>query len=266
MDTRTIITSRGCIGNCTFCTTPYFFGKWTAKTPKQVVDEIEILIKKYHAKKIMFLDDNATVSKTRMLEICEEIKKRNLNCLFGALASLKTYDEDMFQKMYEVGFRWIHFGIESGSSRILNSMNKFFNIDITKKIITNVKKLGYRVRISLILDYPGTTAEDIEKTKKLILETMPHEIRFHYLTYRVGTPIFIKRGSNKITSQYIHQSKKEVKDRKLSFAIDKLIEELKNKNYEIITDNINWNKYNNMSKTTKIAAFTPIKYGMCWYE
>lgn len=266
MDTRTIITSRGCIGNCTFCTTPYFFGKWTAKTPKQVVDEIEILIKKYHAKKIMFLDDNATVSKTRMLEICEEIKKRNLNCLFGALASLKTYDEDMFQKMYEVGFRWIHFGIESGSSRILNSMNKFFNIDITKKIITNVKKLGYRVRISLILDYPGTTAEDIEKTKKLILETMPHEIRFHYLTYRVGTPIFIKRGSNKITSQYIHQSKKEVKDRKLSFAINKLIEELKNKNYEIITDNINWNKYNNMSKTTKIAAFTPIKYGMCWYE
>lgn len=95
---------------------------------------------------------------------------------------------------------------------------------------------------------------------------MPHEIRFHYLTYRVGTPIFIKRGSNKITSQYIHQSKKEVKDRKLSFAINKLIEELKNKNYEIITDNINWNKYNNMSKTTKIAAFTPIKYGMCWYE
>lgn len=266
MDTRTMITSRGCIGNCAFCATPYFFGKWTAKTPKQVVDEIELLTKKYHAKKIMFLDDNATVSKKRMIEICEEIKRRNLKCLFGALASLKTYDEEMFQTMYEVGFRWVHFGIESGSSRILNSMNKFFDVDITKKIITKVKELGYRVRVSLILDYPTSTKEDIEKTKNLILETMPHEIRLHYLTYRVGTPIFLQKKTKEITSQYIHRKTKEIKDKDLMSAINNLVEELKNKDYEIITDDIDWNKYNDMPKDTKIAAFTPIKYGVCWYE
>ena len=168
--------------------------------------------------------------------------------------------------MYEVGFRWVHFGIESGSRRILNSMNKFFDIDITKKIITRIKELGYRVRVSLILDYPTTTKEDIEQTKNLILETMPHEIRLHYLTYRVGTPIFLQKKTKEITSQYIHQKTKEIKDKDLMSTINNLVEELKNKNYEIITDDIDWNKYNNMSKDTQIAAFTPIKYGVCWYE
>ena len=72
----------------------------------------------------MFLDDNATVDKSRMIKICELIKTRNIKCLFGALCSIKCYDKEMLEKMYEAGFRWIHFGLESGSQRLLKTMNK----------------------------------------------------------------------------------------------------------------------------------------------
>ena len=78
MDTRTIITSRGCIGTCKYCTTPFFFKRWSARNAKDVVDEIEMIINSYGTKKILFLDDNATVDKDRMFNICKLIKERQI--------------------------------------------------------------------------------------------------------------------------------------------------------------------------------------------
>lgn len=266
MDTRTIITSRGCIGSCKFCSTPYYFGKWSGRNALDVVDEIELLIKKYNTKKIIFLDDNALVDKERMIEICKEIKKRNIKCLFGALSSIKCYDIELLEYMYKVGFRWIHYGIETGSTRLLKLMNKDMNIDYIKKVIEETKNIGYRIRTSFILDYPTTTKEDIIKTKELILSIKPHELRLHYLAYRVGTPIF-KENKNIINnSQYIHSNKPNIENKELSNEIDNLIEELKENNYNIIRNDIDWRLFENADKNTKIAAFTPIKYGMCWYE
>ena len=266
MDTRTMITSRGCIGNCTFCSTPYFFGTWNGKEEKQVVDEIEMLIKKYKTKKIMFLDDNFLVNKKRILNICEEIEKRNIKCLYGCLCSISCFDKEIIKKMYKVGFRWIHFGLETGSQRLLKLMNKEMDINEVKKIIKETKKIGYRVRTSFILDYPSTTKEDINKTKSLILELQPHEIRLHYLAYRVGTPIFEKNKNNLNENQYIHSNKASIKNNELEIEIDKLLKELKENNYNLVDKEIDWNIYNNKEKDIKIVAFTPIKYGMCWYE
>ncbi len=265
MDTRTIITSRGCNGCCKFCTTPYFFRKWNGKSARVVVKEIEVLIKKYKAKQIMFLDDNAIVNKERMLRICELIKKKNLKCLFGVLGSIKCYDRDLLKMMYSVGFRWIHFGLESGSSKILKSMNKNMDIAQVKEIIKEVKQMGYRVRTSFILDYPGTTKEDLNKTRELLGVIKPHEVRLHYLAYRYGTPI--KEEFNILNNtQYIHSNKPNVFNLKIIEEVKRLVIDLKEYGYEIITDDIDWNKYNNQDKNVKIASFVPIKYGMCWYE
>lgn len=266
MDTRTIITSRGCIGTCKFCTTPYYFGNWNSKKVEDVINEIELLIKNYHTKKIIFLDDNALVDKNRMLEICHEIKKRNIKCLFGALCSIKCYDKEVLEKMYEVGFRWIHFGIESGSPRILKLMNKEMDIEYIKRVINETKNIGYRVRTSFILDYPNSTKEDILKTKDLILSIMPDELRLHYLAYRVSTPVYDENKNVLNKSQYIHSNKPNIENIEITNEIDNLLEELKLNGYNIITNDIDWNIYEECNKDTKVAAFTPIKYGMCWYE
>ena len=266
MDTRTMITSRGCIGKCKFCTTPSFFGVWSGKDPKTVVDEIEYLIKKYNTKKILFLDDNMTVNKKRMNDICDEIEKRNIKCLFGCLSSISCYNKKLFQRMYSVGFRWVHFGIESGSIRLLKMMNKEMDIDYIKQVINEVKEMGYRVRNSFILDYPSSTKEDIIATRKLINDLKPHEIRLHYLAYRVGTPVFEENKDVKNKTQYIHSNRPNVENKELTKEIDKLINELRDNGYIIIFDDVDWSVYNSLDKDTKFASFIPVKYGMCWYE
>ena len=266
MDTRTIITSRGCVGTCKFCATPYYFGKWSGRNVTDVVNEIEMLISKYNTNKIIFLDDNATVNKKRMIEICKEIEKRNIKCLFGALCSIKCYDKELLEYMYKVGFRWIHFGIETGSERLLKLMNKDMDINYIKQVLEETKKIGYRIRTSFILDYPSSTKEDIIKTKELILSLMPHELRLHYLAYRVGTPIYNDNKDALNKTQYIHSNKPNIKNNDLTNEINNLIKELKKENYNLILNDIDWGLFENDDKDTKIVAFTPIKYGMCWYE
>ncbi len=266
MDTRTIITSRGCIGKCSFCTTPTFFGIWNGKDPKNVVDEIEYLINKYNTKKIIFLDDNMTVNKERMFNICSEIEKRHIKCLFGCLSSISCYDKVMFEKMYEVGFRWVHFGIETGSLRILKLMNKQMDLNCIKQVIKETKEIGYRVRTSFILDYPSSTKEDVIATRNLINELQPHELRLHYLAYRVGTPVFEENKDVKNKTQYIHSNHPNVENNELTEEINLLINDLKNNGYALIFDDVDWNEYNSLNKETKFASFIPIKYGMCWYE
>lgn len=266
METRTIITSRGCIGGCKFCTTPYYFRKWVGKSASEVVNEIEMLINKYNAKQIMFLDDNATVDKKRMMRICKLIRRKKIKCLFGALCSIKCYDYELLKEMYSVGFRWVHFGLESGSSKILKMMNKEMDIERVKEIINEVKEMGYRVRTSFILDYPGTTVADLKKTRKLLKEIRPHELRLHYLAYRYGTPVYDENTGVVNKTQYIHGNKPNIENKDLEHEIELLLKDLKKMGYEIITDNTDWMKYNKKSKDTKVAAFVPIKYGMCWYE
>lgn len=266
METRTIITSRGCVGRCKFCTTPYFFRKWCGKSASIVVKEIEILVNKYNAKQIIFLDDNATVDKKRMMMICKLIRKKKIKCLFGALCSIKCYDAELLKEMYSVGFRWVHFGLESGSSKILKSMNKEMDVERVKEIINEVKDMGYRVRTSFILDYPGTTVNDLKKTRKLLKEIRPHELRLHYLAYRYGTPVYDENTGVVNKTQYIHGNKPNIENKDLEHEVELLLKDLKKMEYEIITENVDWMKYNNQGKDTKVAAFVPIKYGMCWYE
>lgn len=264
METRTMVTSRGCNGICSYCTTPFYFGSWQGKDYITVIDEIEMLIKDYNAKQIMFLDDNACVSKSRMINICKEIKKRNIKVLLGALCSIKCYDKEMFQLMYDAGFRWVHFGIETGSDRLLKAMHKEMDYVYIKQVINEVKNMGYRVRNSFILDYPSSTKEDIKTTKELILELQPDELRLHYLAYRVGTPVFNSNKEISSKSQYIHSNKPNIKNKELEDEIKNLLTSLSENNYQIVTENINWNIFNN--NNSKIASFIPIKYGINWYE
>ena len=114
--------------------------------------------------------------------------------------------------------------------------------------------------------YPQLTKEDLQTTKDLILELNPHELRLHYLAYRVGTPIYNENKDISNGSQYIHSNKPNIKNNEITTEVNNIIESLQKDNYHLITEETDWNKYTDLPKNTKIAAFTPIKYGMCWYE
>lgn len=273
IDVRSILTSRGCNNQCDFCPTYHYWGKWRGKSAEQVVTEIEDLIQKYHTKKIIFLDDNATVSKHRMQEISNLLLQKNIEIRLGCLSSINAYDKETFELMYQAGFRWVHFGIESGSQKVLDNNHKNVKIEEAKNIIKEVKQMGYRVRASFIFDLPSTTKEDMKRTIEFILETQPDEIRGHFLTLRLGTTLYQTQAKGKkIPPQYIHSDKPLLENQEYSKSellqdVNQLISNLKEKDYKIIREAKDWQdleKLRNKNGTIKFLSFCPSKYGIDW--
>ena len=166
--------SRGCPYRCSFCINAVTGNqKYRKKSAKKVLDEIEILIKKYNANFISFVDDNFFVDIKRVEEICKGIIKRKLNINWFAECRANYFkknfvDEKFLKLAKKSGLKIITIGAESGSERILKIMKK----DVTvNEIITSGKMLNKHKIIpvySFILGIPEEKKEDVLKTVKLI--------------------------------------------------------------------------------------------------
>ncbi len=208
-----------------------------------------------------------------MKQISNIILEKNINVKLGCLASINTYDKETFELMYKAGFRWIHFGIETGSQKILEANNKNFDIENAKNIIKEVKEIGFRVRTSFIFDLPATKHEDMQKTINFILETEPDEVRGHFLSLRLGTTIYNNLSKkNKIPTQYIHSNKpllenEDYTNNELLQDVDSLVNQLEKRDYKIVRNVKEWQnleKLRNKEGKIKFLSFCPSRYGIDW--
>lgn len=265
IDVASILTSRGCINNCKFCPVKNYWGNWQGKSAKLVVKEIEHLCNLGY-KKIIFLDDNASCDSKRLEEISKEIIAKKIDVQLGLLASINTYSKEIFKLMYLAGFRWVHFGIESGSQEVLKNINKSFDVEKAKQIILELKQIGYRVRTSIIFDLNPVTEENLNKTINFLKDAKPQEIRLHYLVNRLGASMGENRKGN---VQYIHNSSvvnKQDKDLQLlESKKNELLKWLKSQGYIVVKNAEKWKKLAKQNcADLKFISFCPSRYGLGW--
>lgn len=273
IDVRSMLSSRGCFGKCSFCPTTDYWGNWRGRSPENVVDEIEYLVQGLGAQKVLLLDDNATVSKDRMKQISQGIIDRGIETTLGCLGTAQTYDKEAVEQMQKVGFRWIHYGGESGNYDVLQANGKNVSPEQIRKAITETKDAGLRVRTSWIFDLPGTDERALQDTVDLILDTEPQEIRAHYLALRAGTELYSRafRGES-VPSQYIHGNQPRLglsgyDHERIVNTIGQLTTELKNRGYLVINDLSAWRDVDNLKQQDpqlRFISFCPSRYGMGW--
>lgn len=273
IDVRTILSSRGCNLKCTFCHVPGFWGNWKGKSPESVVDEILYLQNNFNAKKILFLDDNAMAQPQRMKEISELLIREKSQVALGCLGTIVSFKQDVMEKMFEAGFRWIHYGAESGDASVLASMNKKTNPERMLEVLKKTQNIGFRVRTSWILDMPDLTEEAVLKTEKMILENPTDEIRLHFLTLRLGSFLYEKFHID--TRQFIHNSKQNINisginSQIIEGSLSRIITSLKSQGYVLVTnpeDFIDIDKLRLQSPQLKVVSLCPLRYGLGWkYE
>ena len=120
-----IITSRGCPANCIFCSTSSYWGqKVRMNSVDRVLQELEFLISEYGVSKILFHDDTFNLGIKRVMDICNEIISRKLNITWGAQCRVHPVSQEMIDKMVEAGCRHICWGVETGSTKMLEKINK----------------------------------------------------------------------------------------------------------------------------------------------
>jgi len=188
-----IIASRGCPFKCIFCAWPqltYGGRNYRTRRINDVVDEMEFLIKKMGFKSIYFDDDTFNIGKDRMLELCNEIIKRNIRVPWAVMARPDLMDEDVLNAMKTAGMWAIKYGVESGSQKILDNSKKQLNLQLAKKNIILTKKLGIRTHLTFTFGLPGETLETIKQTEKLLYKLDPFSAQFSIATPFPGTEFY----------------------------------------------------------------------------
>lgn len=186
-----MITSRGCVFACNYCSSSHLMGRmFRARSPKNVVDEIEELVYKYNVDTIEFIDDIFTLNKKRALEIAKEIRSRKLDINFVASSRVDTIDRELLIELKRAGLSTMYYGVESGSERILKLMNKRITLSQVEKAINETKNVGVNTLASFILGYPGETIDDMITTIKFSIKLDPDYAQFSILTPYPGTPIY----------------------------------------------------------------------------
>lgn len=173
-----IMTSRGCPHRCVFCSASSFWKrKWRARSPENVIGEIEWLYHEYKVRNFSFFDDNFTVNKERAMAICRGIIDKKVDINWVASSHVTHIDEELLRWMRKSGCYRIDFGIETGNPTVLTNIRKNQTVVQIEHAFRLVHEVGIKPRAYLIVGCPGETKETIDETLALMKKIRPYDSR-----------------------------------------------------------------------------------------
>jgi len=184
---------RGCPYRCSFCNYPYLFDdtKFRYKSAQKVADDWERYLAQFDLDYIICLDSLFTMPRQRLREFCQLLVKRRIKVKWVCYARADDLaDEETVAMMKEAGAHQVQIGIESGDPALLQNMNKACTVEANRQALVNCRRYGLTSVISLIVGYPGETAQSLERTYQFLESTPPD---FYFLatfsTRVAGAPL-----------------------------------------------------------------------------
>jgi radical SAM superfamily enzyme YgiQ (UPF0313 family) len=160
-----LLTSRGCHFTCKFCSCAAFTNstiRW--RSPENVIEELQYLRDRFGITEYMFVDDNFTFDKNRVIKICRAIKLNHLDLDWYCEGRINQADENMFREMRRAGCGVIYFGIESCVDKVLRYYRKGINYEMIKAAVPKARNAGLDVVGSFIFGAPIETLADMRET------------------------------------------------------------------------------------------------------
>lgn len=195
-----IITTRGCPYECSFCAGPLMWKRtFRARSAKNIVDEIELLINKYKVKQIFLSDDNFTLIREHAINMCKEIIKRKINIHWACPNGIRIdkVDNELLQLMKKAGCYLVGFGIESGNQEILNEASKQMDLRRVRDVVSMAKKNKIITYGFFIIGLPGETRGSIRNTIDFAKSLPLDRAWFNILVPYPGTKVFDMYRKNK---------------------------------------------------------------------
>lgn len=190
-----IFSSRGCPYGCTFCGAKSMWTrKYRTRSPENVVEEIETAYKQLGIPNFFISDDLFTLNRKRVMAICERIMERGLKITWTCLSRVNTVDPEMLALMKKSGCYLISFGLESGSQKILDRLDKGTTVEQAIKAVEMTHAAGIKVFGSFMIGSPGETAETVDQTIALIRRMKLDEVGLGVTTAYPGTDLYEEFG------------------------------------------------------------------------
>lgn len=170
-----VLTSRGCPFDCSWCSKPTFGRGFRQQSPERVLDELEALHRRYQVDYVRFCDDVFGIQRAWLERLLAGMEERELGIRFECLARVDLLKPDLLEAMRAAGLARVYLGVESGSQKMLDLMNRGTRLAQIARVSAELRAHSIRQFWFLMLGYPGETVEDIEATLKLFREFSPEE-------------------------------------------------------------------------------------------
>ncbi|CAM3824392.1 B12-binding domain-containing radical SAM protein [Kibdelosporangium persicum] len=195
-----IYTSRGCPFRCTFCVYPAlgYLRRWRDRSADKIVEEIKYLRDEFGIDHFWFSDDNFTLpsrrSRFRALELAEVLREAKLGVTYRVLMRADSVDgqEELMKALADSGLTCAYMGLESGSPRRLEYLDKHTNPDVYRRAVSLVRKYRIGLQVGFIMFDPFTSWEDLridadflQDIEETYLYTNMSQVLYAY----PGTPI-----------------------------------------------------------------------------
>lgn len=159
-----MITSRGCPGNCVFCANPRLHGRYfVPRSPEMVVEEMIELVDKYGAKELVIFDENWSANPKRAERMLDLMIEADLGVSwYPQDSAVWTMNDTILEKMAKSGCYRVKFSIESGNQRVLKEViDKPVQLDMAKPVIARAQELGMAVGANFVIGFPDETREEL---------------------------------------------------------------------------------------------------------
>ena len=167
-----IISSRGCPRHCCFCGSNVVFGRQTRfRSVENVVSEVKHVIETMGYHGFNFHDDTFSLNRDRVIRLCKEFER--LDVVWRCLCRADALDKKLLNSMYLGGCREIVLGLESGSQKILDNLQKGTMVEQNLHGMKLIKESGIQLKAGIIVGSPGETWETVEETKNMLRQYPP---------------------------------------------------------------------------------------------
>lgn len=163
-------TSRGCAYNCNFCTLP---GPIRMRSIPSIIEEFKEVINKFRTKEVHFIDPNFTYSQKRIIELCNQILENNIKIAWTCKTRVDLVSRDLLKTMFKAGCYMISYGVETGSQKILDSLNKGIKVRDIENSFSLTKECKIRALAYILLGAPGENNSTVEESMDLVERIKP---------------------------------------------------------------------------------------------
>jgi anaerobic magnesium-protoporphyrin IX monomethyl ester cyclase len=199
------ISSRGCPFSCTFCYQPWG-SHFRAHSVDFIIDTLKFLKRNYNIDFVSFQDDEFMARKDRVYEFCEKMHKHIPGLLWSCTGRVNLVNEDIVKAMKNAGCVAISYGFESGSPRMLKSMNKIATIENMENAARINRKYGMMLPVSFIIGMPGEDEKSCRETTEFCIRNQIPLKSIMFATPYPGTKLFDSAVSTgRIEKDRVHE-------------------------------------------------------------
>lgn len=184
-----IVTSRGCPYACSFCNSSSIWqNRWRARSPENIVDEIEYVIKEYRNKTFSFNDNSFNINMERVEKFCDLILERKVKILWSTPVRVEKITPELAKKMKKAGCYNVGIGIESANNKVLASMGKQITIEEITQGIEIFTSAGIEVLGQFVIGSPDDNLDSVKESLLYAKKSHLDFVMFYSILPYKGTP------------------------------------------------------------------------------